>query len=68
MRSDFTLRISDLFIQWRAASLKEAKAVVTQYHQYLKENSLIRSIFEPDILPPESQDSGSSGAGAKERH
>jgi hypothetical protein len=25
---------------------------VTQYHQYLKENSLIKSIFEPDILPP----------------
>ena len=58
----------NLEIQWRAASLKEAKAVVTQYHQYLKENSLIRSVFEPDILPPASQDSGSSGAGAKERH
>ena len=32
---------------------KEAKAVVTQYHKYLKENSLIKSIFEPDILPPD---------------
>jgi len=42
----------NLEIQWRAATLKEAKAVVTQYHQYLKENSLIKSIFEPDILPP----------------
>jgi hypothetical protein len=42
----------NLEIQWRAATLKEAKAVVTQHHQYLKENSLIRSIFEPDILPP----------------
>src|SRR5678816_2506300 len=45
----------NLEIQWRAATLKEAKAVVTQYHQYLKENSLINSVFEPDILPPESQ-------------
>ena len=43
----------NLEIQWRAATLKEAKAVVTQYHKYLKENSLIKSIFEPDILPPE---------------
>ena len=42
----------NLEIQWRAATLKEAKAVVTQYHQYLKENSLVKSIFEPDILPP----------------
>jgi hypothetical protein len=23
-----------------------------RYHKYLKENSLIKSIFEPDILPP----------------
>jgi hypothetical protein len=50
----------NLEIQWRAATLKEAKAVVTQYHQYLKENSLINSVFEPDILPPESQDRTSS--------
>src|SRR5262245_57972797 len=42
----------NLVIQWRAATLREAKAVVTQYHKYLKENSLIQSIFEPDILPP----------------
>ena len=58
----------NLEIQWRAATLKEAKAVVTQYHQYLKENSLIKSIFEPDILPPESQDRNSSNAGSKGRH
>ena len=45
----------NLEIQWRAATLKEAKAVVTQYHQYLKENSLIKSIFEPDILPIQRQ-------------
>jgi Copper chaperone PCu(A)C len=45
--------LRDIEIQWRAATLKEAKAVVTQYHKYLKENSLVKSIFEPDILPPE---------------
>jgi hypothetical protein len=58
----------NLEIQWRAATLKEAKAVVTQYHQYLKENSLINSVFEPDILPPESQDRTSSNGGTKGRH
>jgi hypothetical protein len=58
----------NLEIQWRAATLREAKAVVTQYHQYLKENSLIKSIFEPDILPPESQNGGSPSAGTKGRH
>ena len=42
-----------LEIQWRLATLNEAKAVVTQYHKYLKENSLIKSLFEPEILPPE---------------
>jgi len=55
----------NLEIQWRAATLKEAKAVVTQYHQHLKENSLIKSIFEPDILPPESGDKVSSAAKAR---
>ena len=45
-----------LEIQWRLATLKEAKAVVTQYHKYLTENSLIRSISDPDILPPEPKD------------
>ncbi len=42
-----------LEIQWRLATLQEAKAVVTQYHKYLKENSLIKSLFEPELLPPE---------------
>jgi hypothetical protein len=44
-----------LEIQWRLATLKEAKAVVTQYHKYLKENSLIKSVSEPELLPPESK-------------
>jgi hypothetical protein len=43
----------NLEIQWRAATLKEAKFVTTHYHKYLAENSLIKSPFEPDILPPE---------------
>jgi hypothetical protein len=42
----------NLEIQWRAATLKEAKFVTTHYHKYLAENSLIKSPFEPDILPP----------------
>ena len=45
-----------LEIQWRLATLQEAKAVVTQYHKYLKENSLIRSVSDPEILPPEPKD------------
>ena len=45
-----------LEIQWRLATLKETKAVVTQYHKYLKENSLIISVSDPEILPPESKD------------
>jgi len=52
----------NLEIQWRTATLKEAKTVVTQYHQYLKENSLIQSVFEPDILPPSA---GTTGAAPK---
>ena len=39
----------NLEIQWRLATLKEAKAVLTQYHKYLSENSLIRSVN--DDLP-----------------
>ena len=46
----------NLEIQWRLASLKETKAVVTHYHKYLKENSLIRSVSDPEILPPEPKD------------
>ncbi|MGA7580234.1 MAG: hypothetical protein WBW59_02885 [Pseudolabrys sp.] len=56
-----------LEIQWRLATLKEATAVVTQYHKYLKENSLVKSVFEPEILPPESQDGGSPNEESKRR-
>ena len=37
----------NLEIQWRLATLGEAKAVITQYHKYLSENSLIKSV--PDL-------------------
>ena len=46
----------NLEIQWRLATLKEAKAVVTQYHKYLTENSLIRSVSDPEILPSKPKD------------
>src|SRR5262245_56141504 len=54
-------------IQWRAATLKEAQTDVSQYHQYLRANSLIRSIFERYILPPESRNKDSSGVGTEGR-
>src|SRR5215813_7771437 len=43
----------NLEIQWRLATLNEAKAVVTQYHKYLTQNSLIKSIVDEAVsLPP----------------
>jgi hypothetical protein len=43
----------NLEIQWRLATLREAKGVVTQYHAYLSERSLIRTITdEPTSLAP----------------
>ena len=36
----------NLEIQWRLATLKEAKAVVTQYHKFLSEHSLIKTVFD----------------------
>jgi hypothetical protein len=43
----------NLEIQWRLATLREAKAVVTQYHKYLSEHSLIKSVIDvPASLPP----------------
>ena len=47
-----------LEIQWRLATLREAKAVVTQYHKYLTENSLIKSVCDPEVLPPAPKDHG----------
>ena len=43
----------NLEIQWRLATLNEAKAVVSQYHKYLLEHSLIKSVFDETVsLPP----------------
>src|SRR5262245_678581 len=43
----------NLEIQWRLATLKEAKAVVTQYHKFLSEHSLTRTVFDETLsLPP----------------
>ena|SRR5215510_10796820 len=43
----------NLEIQWRLATLREAKAVVTQYHKYLSEHSLIKTVFDETLsLPP----------------
>jgi hypothetical protein len=39
----------NLEIQWRLATLREAKAVVTQYHKYLSENSLIKTVFDETV-------------------
>src|SRR5262249_53436232 len=36
----------NLEIQWRLATLKEAKAVVTLYHKYLAEKSIIKSYLD----------------------
>jgi hypothetical protein len=50
----------NLEIRWRLAKLSEAKAVVTQYHKYLAENSLIKTVFDdlesPAIAKPQPND------------
>jgi hypothetical protein len=43
-----------LEIQWRLATLKEAKVVAAQYLKYLKENSLIKSVSDPEIFAPDA--------------
>jgi len=43
----------NLEIQWRLTTLKEAKVIAAQYLKYLTENSLIKSVYDPEILPPE---------------
>src|SRR5581483_12184011 len=44
--------LENLEIQWRLATLKEAKAVIGQYHRFLTENSLIRSVTDDVPLAP----------------
>ena len=52
--------------RWRLAMLIEAKAVVTQYHKYLSENSLIKSIPDGSESPslPVTVEASPSDSGA----
>ena len=43
----------NLEIQWRLATLKEVKVVAAQHFKYLKENGLLKSVYDPEILTPE---------------
>src|SRR5262245_36365345 len=53
----------NLEIQWRLATLKEAKAVVTQYHKYLTDHSLIKTGFDETVsLPPPKKGQGNSSS------
>jgi hypothetical protein len=45
----------NLEIQWRLATLKEAKAVVTHYHKYMSDNSLFKTMREETITIPASK-------------
>ena len=64
----------NLEIQWRLATLKEAKAVITQYHKYLSENSLIRSVSDdlawspPTTTQSSPSDSSVGTGGDQQRH
>jgi len=45
----------NLEVQWRLANLREAQAVVKQYHKYLSDHSLIKTVFDETAslpLPP----------------
>ena len=60
----------NLEIQFRLATLSEAKNVVTQYHKYLSENSLIKSIPEPFAslpAPPLAPTNGKQNTAEEER-
>jgi hypothetical protein len=51
---------ANLEIQWRLATLKEAKVVIAHYHKHLADNALIKSVAEevpaaaaaPAVAPP----------------
>jgi hypothetical protein len=44
--------LENLEIQWRLATLREAKQVIARYHEYLSENSLIKSVFDEMVSLP----------------
>ena len=41
-----SLEMKNLEIQWRPATLSEAKTVVSRYHKYSSENGLFKSVLE----------------------
>ena len=43
-----------LEVQWRLATLREARSVVTQYHKYLSDNQLIKTVLDDtaSLSPP----------------
>ena len=43
---------ANLEVQWRLATLSEAKAVVTQYHKYLSDHSLIKTVSDETASRP----------------
>jgi hypothetical protein len=47
----------NLEIQWRLATLKEAKVVIASYHKYLAEHGMIKSVAEepPAAAPPPAE-------------
>jgi len=47
--------LDNLEIQWRLATLSEAKAVIARYHEYLSENSLVKSVFDEAVLLPSTK-------------
>src|SRR5262249_9726153 len=51
----------NLEVQWRLATLREAKAVVTQYHKYLSDHSLIKTVS--DETPPAGEGNPSTDDG-----
>src|SRR5262245_6298660 len=54
----------NLEIQWRLATLREAKSVVTQYHKYLSDNALIKTVFDEPASPPPTVAAQSNQAAA----
>jgi len=53
-----------LEIQWRLANLDEAKAIVSQYHKYLNENSLIVSVLDKSTSLPRPMISSDDHSGS----
>jgi hypothetical protein len=53
----------NLEVHWRLATLREAKSVVTRYHQYLSDHALIKTVTieAPPLLPPGTTQDNPSG-------